>query len=127
MTEERIATSLSDLPVLGLDPVMTKRGLLADFVVKVAPVRVAALNQCDFPAPRPVLDVLLTLYRRHNRLVNLEIDKPMNAVPRRETRQPVSVFEHALNQITGNANIEGSVGAAGEDVDVCAEHGFAIA
>src|ERR1700744_1217712 len=81
-------------------------------------MRIARSDQIDLPFTRPVLDILLALERSGDRVMRLEIDQRLDAVPLgKAVREAFALFVDAAYQIGANANIDRSTGLARENVN----------
>ncbi len=93
--------------------------LLSNPVEEVNPIRVRLLNQPNFPIPPPFLDRLFSRDRVFWIIVYLIPDKPIYVIPRREARNGfLFVFIDSANEIVRNADIQRSVLAARQQIDV---------
>src|SRR5579871_3835064 len=88
----------------GLDPHIHPSG--NNLIVQVTPFRILRRDQIDLPLARPMLDILLTLYRGCRRIVSLVIHEHLDLVPFREARNRAgSMLVSAAREITGDPNV----------------------
>ncbi len=86
--------------------------------IKVLPRRVVLLNQRQLPPPSPFFDGLLRGDGSLHALVELIPDQLVNPVATGETdSQVIPVFPNPLDQVRGDADLEGPVSLAGENID----------
>jgi hypothetical protein len=90
----------------------------SDVNIEIAPLRVETFDQAKFPASVPLLGLLFTPNRLSDIAVNFKIHQPMHSILLSETtNQVVAVLKGTSNQISSDTNIQGTVFAAGEDVN----------
>jgi hypothetical protein len=93
--------------------------LAVQSVVEVLPVRIAALDQPNLPGARPLLHGFLPLDRAGDVLVNLDMHQTGDAISLDEAgAAALPMFPDPPGDIVGDADVEGAVLAAGEDVNV---------
>src|SRR3546814_129974 len=85
---------------------------------QIMPVGVLTLDQIDLPLPVPAFQLFLTRYGRSHVAEHLVSDEPADAVTARVARDGViPMLPQPGNQIAGDADVERSIGLAGEDID----------
>src|SRR5690606_32441004 len=85
---------------------------------QVPPFRVAGLYLLDLPAPVPFLDPLLAQDPRFHRAVEFEPHQARNAIPAGEAlHHVVAMLPDTLDHVAGDADVEGALRLAREDVD----------
>jgi hypothetical protein len=88
-------------------------------LVKITPIGICLLDQRNLPRSPPLFDFFLTFDRGLRVVVTFKADKTIDAVPLGEaTRDLVFVLVNPADEVARYANIQGSLFAAGEDVDV---------
>ena len=81
-------------------------------------MRVARVDQVDFPRAMPVLELLLAQDRRFHFAEQFEMNEPVNFVARGMSGQCViSVFPEPSDQIGSHANVKRPVKSTGQNVD----------
>src|SRR5260221_12369789 len=89
-------------------------------IIKVAPLRIIALDECELPLAPPTLDAHLAQDRIRHGVMEFDIDECMHAIFSGEACDRVrSMLEDPAREVTGNANIERAVAFTREDVDAC--------
>ena len=111
----------------------SSKGASNDALVQIAPLRVFRFDYRKLPGAPPSLDRFLARHpgmigsganSRLHGLVRLEPDQGVNTVFLCKTfREIVLVLPNSLNEIGGNAHVERSVPAAGEDINAWLLHG----
>ncbi len=97
-------------------------GASAEFLIKVAPVRIEVLDQFDLPVSIPTFQRFLTLDRSTDTHVLFVPDQASAAVTARKTfRQALAVFINSLLKIRRHTDVKRSAFAACNDVDVPAQ------
>ena len=97
-------------------------GASAEFLVKIAPIRIELLDQFDLPVSIPTLQRFLTLDRSTNTYVFFVPGQASAAVTARKTfRQALAMFINSLLKIRRHADVKRSAFAACNDVDIPAE------
>src|SRR5436190_17656075 len=92
--------------------------LFQQTLIKVAPLRIALLDQFEFPSSAPFLDLLFARDGINHRGVKLDIDESIDAVPLRKTLYGAgSVRPTASRDVARNAGIKRSVAVAREEID----------
>ena len=95
-----------------------KQGSSRNFRPQVLPVWILLFDQSDFPGPVPFLHLFLALDRVSHIFVLLKINQRMASVLASEAfDEIVFVFPNPFNQMTGDADIQGSVPLATQDVE----------
>ena len=85
---------------------------------QVRPMRVALVDQVDFPRPVPVLELLLAGNCGVHVAKHLEVHKAVDCVAAREPRQRViAMLPQPRDQIGSDADVERAEGLAREDID----------
>jgi hypothetical protein len=93
--------------------------LPGDFAVQIVPIRIRFLDQSNLPCATPLLDLLLTRYRRLGAVVLLKPYQRFDAVVHGETGYATFlVLPHALDKIRRGANIQRAIPPTREDVDL---------
>jgi hypothetical protein len=88
-------------------------------IEEITPIRIILLNQPNLPIPPPLLDVLFSRDRVFRIIAYLIPNKPIYAIPRREARNSLLfVLVDTANEIVRNADIQRSVLAARQQIDV---------
>jgi hypothetical protein len=97
---------------------------LHNLLIKIPPRGILLRHKLGLPGARPVLDVLFPLDGVVRCVVHLEIDELVNSVSLGEAGdQSVLVLVHSAHEIVGDADVNGTARAAGEDIDVVLPHG----
>ena len=90
-----------------------------NFRIKIAPIEICFLDQFNLPCPTPFLDFFFAPDRILRVIITFKPDKAIDAVPLgKPTRDLVLVFTDATNEVARYADIQRSLFAAGEKVDV---------
>jgi hypothetical protein len=90
-----------------------------DKVRQIAPFEIVFFDELNLPISIPLLQLLLTANGVLDTLIGLDIDKSMHAVLAHKFRaESELVLFQSASDIIRNANIQGAVSAAREDVDV---------
>ncbi len=85
---------------------------------KVAPVRIARLDEVDFPGSVPVLQLLLASDRGAHIAVHLEPDQPLDEMSSGEAESDLfAMLPQAGFKVGGHADVERAARLAGKDVD----------
>ena len=93
-------------------------GLTVQFAIEVFPFRVDAFKLPDLPGAGPFLHRLFTLNGALNPLMRFGVDEPCDVVFLHERgAASLTMLMDATGQIIGHADVEGSVFAAGKDVN----------
>src|ERR1700722_15100011 len=92
--------------------------VLGEAHIEIPPVRIHRLDERDLPRAGAAFDLLLAGDGLVHPFISFVEDQPIAAVAARKAgRQALTVLENALGQVRGDAGIEGSLSAVGEDVD----------
>ena len=98
--------------------------LRQNFRIKIAPVRVFFFDQTDLPRPPPFFEFLLAFNGCYRVVITFKPDKTADTITRRETRNGfVLVLINTTHEIARHAEIQSSVFATGEKIDVI-RHGM---
>lgn len=85
---------------------------------QINPLRVFRFNQIDLPRTMPVFQLFLSRDRAGHVVEHFKADKAIYSIFRCISgRQLVAVLVKALDQVRRNADVQRTVGLAGEDVD----------
>src|SRR5690242_932089 len=85
----------------------------------VDPVRIVTFNQTDLPGPSPLLDLLFSADRGLSRFMGFEPNKVVYSVSRGKARHRLTlVFPDPFHEIGSHPYVQGSVGFAGQKIDV---------
>jgi hypothetical protein len=95
-------------------------------VKQVIPVRIALLDQSQFPAPVPFLERLFAGDGVADIGEGFDMNQPCYSIFLGEGRTPaVSMREDASGKVVGDADVESPVALAGENIDMVAlKHGL---
>jgi hypothetical protein len=81
-------------------------------------LRVRLLDKLELPSPAPLLDLLLALDCVGHRYVKFNMHEPIHRVSRGEAFNLAHpVFPHPTRNIVGDADVEGPVAIARQNVD----------
>ena len=84
---------------------------------QVPPVRIGFFDQTQLPRTPPFLDLFFAGYRSFHGIVKFVVHQHGDVVFVRESRcQMFAVLPCALHQVAGNADVQGSIPVACEDV-----------
>ena len=90
---------------------------------EIAPVRIQAFDERELPRSVPFLQLFLAPNRRFHRRMTFKPDESRHGVARRETWNSMGSMDiHATSQIRSDADVEGSVPLACENVDGGTDH-----
>ncbi len=85
---------------------------------QIMPVRVSSFDQIDLPLPVPAFELLFASDGVGHIAEHFKADKTVDTVSTGETfDRAIPVLPQARDEVAGHADIEGSVGFAGEDID----------
>jgi hypothetical protein len=86
--------------------------------MEVAPLRIVALDECEFPGAFPSLHLLFTQSRVGHGIVKLNVHEAIDSVPLGETRHGVStMLEDATSEIGRHSDVKRAIATACEDVN----------
>ena len=98
---------------------------------KVAPLRVLAINQIDFPLPVPALELLFSRDCGDYIAINFKVNQPVDGIAVGETRRlAIVVLPHPRKQIGRHADIQRPKMSRGQKLnarDALLSHGPACA
>ena len=85
---------------------------------QVRPMRVALVDQVDFPRPVPAFKLFFAQDCRFHPAEQLKVDETMNAVTRGMSRQRViAMLPKPTDQMGSHANVKRSIKPTGQNVD----------
>ena len=85
---------------------------------QVGPMRIARVEQIDFPLPMPALQLLLAQDCRFHFAEQFIVDEHVDCVARGEPRQRiVAMLPQARDEVGGDADVDCAVGLTRKDVD----------
>src|SRR5258705_13176501 len=89
-----------------------------ELIRQITPMRIELFDQLDFPGTPPALHRMLSRTGFENGIVRLEIDEHVDSVlPREAGNQLGFVLGDAPGQIVGDADIQGAVSLARQDIN----------
>src|SRR5918996_4245264 len=90
----------------------------ADFVEKILPLGIHALDEPKLPGSVPLLELLLAQDGRIHRLVHLVINETMDPIFFGESvDETLPVYANAFEELARDTDVKRAVAAAGEDVN----------
>src|SRR6516162_589327 len=91
---------------------------LRQLIPKIAPLRIIALDQLQFPRTAPFLDALFAEDRIGHGFVKLDKHQPMYSVISNKSADSIrTVFPSAARNIACDADVKRTIALAGEDVN----------
>ena len=96
-----------------------------ELVVEVLPGWVLLFDEVEFPAAVPFFDLFFAADGVVDVVVGFEVDEGVDAVFVGEAGDQAGfVFFDSSAEVVGEADVEGSISSAGEDVDEVGVHGL---